>query len=100
MVSVVGEGSWNCSESGCQRLKDSNAGSGDPFRPFIAFHLKSQSMVDPDSNCTDCGQRQSTSTAQNEAPTNPATFVAPTVLASPRIVIEFCNRVRALNTFS
>ncbi|KAF9649644.1 hypothetical protein BDM02DRAFT_3094452 [Thelephora ganbajun] len=30
-------------------------------------------------------------------PTDPATFVAPTVLTSPRIVIEFCNRVHRLH---
>lgn len=50
-------------------------------------------------DCVDCDQQQPMPAIQSESLTDPATFVAPTVLASPRVVIEFCNRVRIDNSF-
>lgn len=55
------------------------------------------SMADP--NCADCDQQRPAPAIPAESPIDPATFVAPTVLASPRVVIEFCNRVRICNSF-
>ena len=51
------------------------------------------------SNCADCDQQRPPSAIPLESPTDPATFVAPTVLAFPRVVIEFCNRVRICNNY-
>ncbi|KAF9779491.1 Rdx family-domain-containing protein [Thelephora terrestris] len=54
-------------------------------------------MTDSEPNCVDCEQQQATPTVPVESPSDPATFVAPATLASPRIVIEFCNRCRWLH---
>jgi predicted Rdx family selenoprotein len=57
-------------------------------------------MTDSEPNCVDCEQQQATPTVPGESLSDPATFVAPATLASPRIVIEFCNRVRTRNILS
>lgn len=51
-------------------------------------------MTGSEPNCANCDQQQATPDIPRESLTDPATFVAPVVLTSPRIVIEFCNRVR------
>jgi hypothetical protein len=58
------------------------------------FELLSCFISMADSNCADCDPQPPTSAALTESTTDPATFAAPNVLASPRVVIEFCNRVR------
>jgi len=57
-------------------------------------------MADSESHCAGCDQQRPASAVPSESPLDPATFVAPTALASPRIVIEFCNRVRMRNNYS
>ena len=52
-------------------------------------------MAGSEPNRVGCEQQQATAIAPTEPLTDPATFVAPTTLTSPRVVIEFCNRVRA-----
>lgn len=51
-----------------------------------------------DSSCANCDQQHPTSVIPNVSQTDPATFAPPTALASPRVVIEFCNRVRTYSS--